>query len=139
MDHRTLENFESQKDLSRCQARWMEFMSQFDTKIVYVKGEDNTVADALSRTDFKDSCEAESHAATPFEETDSDAIAALYSPTLESPFHAARCLARTRIHAPQTSELTSVCPVMFIGVGDEFLDIICRGYELDLGVQSLTP
>lgn len=26
----------------------MEFLSQFDCKLVYVKGEDNTVADALS-------------------------------------------------------------------------------------------
>jgi hypothetical protein len=37
-DHRTLENFLSQHDLSRRQARWMEFMSQFDAKIIYVKG-----------------------------------------------------------------------------------------------------
>jgi hypothetical protein len=51
-DHRTLENFDTQKDLSRRQARWMEFMSQYDCKIVYVKGEDNTVADALSRTEL---------------------------------------------------------------------------------------
>ncbi|GAW08899.1 reverse transcriptase-RNase H-integrase [Lentinula edodes] len=48
-DHRTLENFHSQPDLSRRQARWMEFFSQFDCKIVYVAGERNTVADALSR------------------------------------------------------------------------------------------
>jgi hypothetical protein len=48
-DHRTLEYFESQKHLSRRQARWQEFMSQFEIKIVYIKGEDNTVADALSR------------------------------------------------------------------------------------------
>jgi hypothetical protein len=48
-DHRTLEYFESQKHLSRHQARWQEFMSQFELKIVYSKGEDNTVADALSR------------------------------------------------------------------------------------------
>jgi len=27
----------------------MEFMSQYDAKIVYVKGEDNTIADTLSR------------------------------------------------------------------------------------------
>ena len=27
----------------------MEFLSQYDSKIVYVKGEDNMVADALSR------------------------------------------------------------------------------------------
>jgi hypothetical protein len=45
-DHRTLENFDTQKDLSRQQAHWMEVMSQFDMSI---KGEDNTVADALSR------------------------------------------------------------------------------------------
>ena len=49
MDHKTLENFNTQRDLSRRQARWMEFMSQYDAKIVYVKGEDNTVTDALSR------------------------------------------------------------------------------------------
>src|SRR5277367_942669 len=47
-DHKTLENFNTQWDLSRHQARWMEIMSQFDAQIVYVKGEDNTVADALS-------------------------------------------------------------------------------------------
>ena len=31
----------------------MEFMSQYDAKIVYVKGEDNTVADALSHVSNK--------------------------------------------------------------------------------------
>lgn len=53
-DHRTLENFDTQKDLSRRQARWMEFLSQYDYTIVYVPGETNTVADALSRTDVED-------------------------------------------------------------------------------------
>lgn len=48
-NHKTLENFHTQRDLSHRQARWMEFMSQYDAKIVYVKGEDNTIADALSR------------------------------------------------------------------------------------------
>jgi hypothetical protein len=47
-DHCTLEYFDSQRHLSRRQARWQEFMSQFEIKIVYIKGEDNTVADALS-------------------------------------------------------------------------------------------
>jgi hypothetical protein len=47
-DHKTLEIFNVQKELSHRQARWMEFMSQFNTKIVYIKGEENTVADALS-------------------------------------------------------------------------------------------
>lgn len=48
-DHKTLENFNTQKDLSRRQARWMELMSQYDAKIMYIEGDDNSVADALSR------------------------------------------------------------------------------------------
>ena len=47
-DHRTLENFDTQRDLSRRQAHWWEFMAQFKMKIYYVKGEDNMVTDALS-------------------------------------------------------------------------------------------
>ncbi len=48
-DHRTLENFDRQRDLLRRQARWMELMSQYDFTINYIRGEDNTIADALSR------------------------------------------------------------------------------------------
>ena len=48
-DHRTLENFGTQKDLSCRQLRWQEFLSQYDLTITYIRGEDNTVADALSR------------------------------------------------------------------------------------------
>ncbi len=48
-DHRTLESFLTQCDLSRWQVRWQEFLSQYDFDIVYIKGDQNTVADALSR------------------------------------------------------------------------------------------
>jgi hypothetical protein len=48
-DHKTLLNFNTQPELSRRQARWMELMSIYDCKFVYIKDEDNTVADALSR------------------------------------------------------------------------------------------
>jgi hypothetical protein len=48
-DHRTLQNFDTQRDLSRRQLRWQEFLSQYNTTVVYIPGEDNTVADALSR------------------------------------------------------------------------------------------
>jgi hypothetical protein len=48
-DHKTLLNFHTQKNLSRRQSRWMEELSIYDCKFVYVKGENNTVADALSR------------------------------------------------------------------------------------------
>ena len=48
-DHRTLECFQSQRDMSRRQARWQELLAEYDFKVVYVKGGENTVADALSR------------------------------------------------------------------------------------------
>ncbi|THG92770.1 hypothetical protein EW026_g8249 [Hermanssonia centrifuga] len=48
-DHRTLENFTEQKHLSRRQARWQEFMSQYDYTITYIAGIDNAPADAMSR------------------------------------------------------------------------------------------
>jgi hypothetical protein len=43
-----LENFDTQKDLSRQQLCWQEFMSQYDMTITYIHGEDNTVSGALS-------------------------------------------------------------------------------------------
>ena len=48
-DHKTLINFATQKDLSRRQARWMEELSIYNCKFIYVKGDDNTLADTLSR------------------------------------------------------------------------------------------
>ena len=48
-DHRTLENFCSQKHLSWRQAWWQEFLSQYNFEVIYVHGEENSVADALSR------------------------------------------------------------------------------------------
>lgn len=65
-DHRTLENFETQRDLSHRQLRWQELLSQFDITIVYIRGEDNTVADALSRVPvdtFPSECEPMAHEA----------------------------------------------------------------------------
>jgi len=53
-DHKTLLNFPTQRELSRRQARWMELLSIYDCKFVYVKGEANSVADALSRCPLLD-------------------------------------------------------------------------------------
>ncbi|KAJ2928059.1 hypothetical protein H1R20_g9033, partial [Candolleomyces eurysporus] len=66
-DHCTLENFDGQKDLSGRQQRWMEYLSQFDGKFVYVKGEENTVADALSHTELIDSSNLAEQVATEFD------------------------------------------------------------------------
>jgi len=43
-DHRTLECFQGQRDPSRRQARWQEFLAEYDFTIEYVKGEENTVS-----------------------------------------------------------------------------------------------
>jgi transposase InsO family protein len=48
-DHKNLELFMATKKLSRRQARWSLFLSQFDFKIAYAPGELNGEADALSR------------------------------------------------------------------------------------------
>ena len=71
-NHKTLENFDIQWDLSCRQAHWMEFLSQYNGKIVYVKGEENTVANALSRlpaTYSSDLSDADSIAQAPYDTT----------------------------------------------------------------------
>jgi len=46
--HKTLQNFDSQRDLSMQQMQWMEYQSQYDYTIQYINGEANCVADTLS-------------------------------------------------------------------------------------------
>lgn len=48
-DHKSLEFFKTQGRMSHRQTRWMEFLQRFDYHITYVKGEENVVADCLSR------------------------------------------------------------------------------------------
>jgi len=48
-DHRALEYFMTTKKLSARQARWAEFLSQYDFKLMYREGKANARADALSR------------------------------------------------------------------------------------------
>lgn len=48
-DHHPLKYLDTQKTLSRRQARWVEFMQEFDYNVSYIKGKSNVVADALSR------------------------------------------------------------------------------------------
>lgn len=47
-DHKTLLNFDRQKDMFRHQLRWIEELSIHNAWFVYVKGKNNLVADALS-------------------------------------------------------------------------------------------
>ncbi|KAH9452356.1 hypothetical protein Pst134EB_033517 [Puccinia striiformis f. sp. tritici] len=51
-DHHSLTYLLKQRNLSRRQARWTEILADFDLRFEYIKGEDNSVADALSRKDI---------------------------------------------------------------------------------------
>ena len=48
-DHKGLEYFETQKNLSDRQVQWWEFLSCFNYTIMHIDGMDNKVADCLSR------------------------------------------------------------------------------------------
>ena len=48
-DHKPIEHLKSQPNLSMRQIRWLDHLAMFQYKFVYIKGEDNTFADPLSR------------------------------------------------------------------------------------------
>ena len=48
-DHHSLKFLQTQPQLSRRQARWLEFLAEFDFEIVHRLGKSNVVTDALSR------------------------------------------------------------------------------------------
>ena len=58
-DHKDLEYFETQKNLSDRQVRWWEFLSWFNY-IMHIDGVDNKVADFLSR-DYENDTSEDNH------------------------------------------------------------------------------
>ena len=48
-DHEALKYLKTQWKLSSRQIHWIDYMSQFNTEIIYAKGSENRVADCLSR------------------------------------------------------------------------------------------
>ena len=129
-DHKTLQNFNTQKDLSRRQARWMELMSQYDAKIVYVKGGDNTVADALSRLPCQATSEsAENVARHPYSYCDDDddvsrTIACIWSTKSVGPRESAKALSHCQ-------ELSSINTTLNISADKYLLQEIKDGYAND--------
>lgn len=115
-DHRTLEYFSSQLDMSRRQARWAMHFAQFDFEIHYVKGEDNTVADALSRLPDE-------------------------LPTIPEPVVIAACLARSGTGEDpvqsRREHLTAASTSIVITADTELLESIKKGYTEDDFCQQL--
>jgi hypothetical protein len=133
-DHKTLENFGHQKDLSRRQARWMEFLSQYDAHFVYVKGERNSVADSLSRRPTN-STEAEKGATQPYPSSLSDE-----EDTLNTIFLTADRTIRPLVAALSDNKgqtITTTPATFLISADKSFLQTLQRGYESNPWTRSL--
>lgn len=131
-DHKTLQNFSHQRDLSRRQARWMEFFSQYDGHIVYVKGEDNTVADALSRLptiSSSTSTLADASSEIPFHPS----VASVLNTSHFEPLVAAAAIPPLTITIPPLKRKT----VTRLAVDEELLAQICEGYVSDPWIKRL--
>ncbi|KAJ3566511.1 hypothetical protein NP233_g6963 [Leucocoprinus birnbaumii] len=129
-DHRTLECFETQKHLSRRQARWMELLQQYEFEIVYIKGDDNSVADALSRTNFEEArTEIETWRHCPEDRLDELEVPVCSILLAEgtSPWESVHNLTRT---SPETS-IRNVNSIMTIDTDDELRAMIVAGYSQD--------
>jgi hypothetical protein len=136
-DHKTLLNFNTQRDLSRRQARWMEALAAFDCKFVYVKGEDNTIADVLSCYPFQEttsSTHAEAHAVPPFTST-----SAVNQSLLHITSSTTQAMAAAIIATPSTTEVTELkeATTSSIQVNEEVIDKLKAAYETDPWCKQL--
>jgi hypothetical protein len=68
-DHKALEFFQAQAQLSNQQQRWLEYLSRFNFDITYVKGEYNKVADCLSRY-FESNTSTDEHSSHEYVQAD---------------------------------------------------------------------
>ena len=131
-----LENFMHQKELLRCQARWMELMSQYDGKIVYIKGNQNSIADALSRIPMVDTTEdalkADSLARSIFHDVhiDGKITAVLETPEIET-------LEMAGVLAATTVQEAALPTVLSIKHDERLIMEIKEGYKLDPFMKAL--
>ena len=130
-DHKTLENLDIQRDLFRRQARWMEFMSQFDMKIIYLKGEDNIVADSLFHLPSDTPAMTKAGGTYIFcpDDDESREICSNYCPSPLT-WDLAKMLLELDLPSPDDQSV-DVCSTMSISADKTFLDEIKASYQED--------
>lgn len=122
-----------QKDLSLRQAKWMELMSQYDAKIMYIKGNKNTVADALSQLPCDDTLEnAEWTAQHPYDycEDKHPHVTCIWPAKSHTPWEAVMSLA-------DGPDLCSVNTTLSISADKQLLQQIKDGYAQDPWCRKL--
>ena len=111
----------------------MEFMSQYDVKIVYVKGEDNTVADALSRVSNETTPSTKgavtAGSAYAYCQGDEEDMDEMMPNKLETSPLSAVCTLASR-------EPTPVCATFSITADKALLGQIKNGYKEDRWIQD---
>jgi hypothetical protein len=133
-DHKTLENFNTQKELPQRQVRWMEFLSQYDAHFVYVQGERNSVADALSHrpedSTSQTSLQAKNNAQPPYSTSLTDDEDDFFSPEDNRIFSLVATL--SDINPTPEHAMT-----LSISADQEFLTSLLKGYEEDTWTRTL--
>jgi hypothetical protein len=119
----------------------MEFMSQYDACIVYVKGEDNTVTDTLSRkpknTSVNIMVDAERRAKNTYtfcaDDFDNNKITSVLPENCNACWNAAEYL--SSMAAVPTDDLDSVSGVLSITADKQFLDDIIATFIINDNLQ----
>ncbi|KAF9547924.1 hypothetical protein CPC08DRAFT_593041, partial [Agrocybe pediades] len=111
----------------------MEFLSQFDVKFVYVKGEDNSVADALSRMP-SDSNVSSAYHVYAHDDDDLDTIASVHC--LNTPW-AGVATALAELTSEYDDNLAPVAATLTVESDPTFVKMITEAYKDDKWVCDL--
>ncbi|GBE88592.1 Transposon Ty3-I Gag-Pol polyprotein [Sparassis crispa] len=114
------ENFGHQKNLSHHQACWQEFLGQYDFSIIYLRGEDNTAANALSRLPPPNlSINLSAHPAIALVISDSTNLTPTFAPLITGPTCGKNLKSSTsppaKIASTTSRQHTSLIAIDFIG------------------------
>ncbi|RXW13176.1 hypothetical protein EST38_g12678 [Candolleomyces aberdarensis] len=128
---------ECKRDLSARQLCWNKFLAEYEGRIVYVKGKDNTVADALSRVTYvEDSVAADAHAPS-FSRDNAVYPQAGLLVDKTTQYHAAVCLALAPAPGPTMGAPAGAPTRLGVSIDKDFLNSLKAGYDTDPFIRSL--